>query len=368
MRSFQPHSLLWLLVALLLVAKILFSLNIAWQIFNFAFQIDESEGMIVAETGLMDHGLNLYALPSPDRFVSAPYTPLYYLLNWPFIHLLGLSFKPGRLISFGATVSIAFLLYRMVRVYGLGRAGSVSRWPAIITALVWSSLGLVAFWGAAVKPDMTALLFDLAGLYLVFTSTDKNAGAMLASPGSTSTDKNVGAMLASPGSARPVGRGKHRPYRDGLYLAAGLFALAALTKQTAFAGVVVAGGWLMISGPLPLRPRLVRLVKFGLVYGGLAFGPMIIMNLLSSGGFWYHIVTVHELPWSGQNYAKFVGGFAQSYGLFGLLALVFVPLWLLDARGTGWRGSAKQSRHFHRLVFRSGLGRQPLDRHLWRQS
>ena len=294
-RSFQPIWLLWGGVGLLLAAKILFSLNIFWQIFNFAFQIDESESMIVAETGLMDHGLNLYALPSPDRFVSAPYTPLYYLLNWPFLHFMGLSFKPGRLLSLLATVGIAVLLYKLVRAYGEPGKG---RGPAGVAALAWSSLGVVAFWGSAVKPDMTALLFDLAGLYLIFTRHDE------------------------------------QDWRR-LYGGAGLFALAALTKQTAFAGVLVAGGWLLLSGSLGGRERLLRLVKFGAVYGGLAFGPMAAMNLLSGGGFWYHIVTVHELPWSSQNYLKFLGGFLQSYQLFGLVALAFVPLWLLDVRPFG---------------------------------
>ncbi len=280
----------------LLLVKVIFSLNIIWQIFNFAFQVDESESMIVSETLLLDHGTNIYSLPSPDRFISAPYTPFYYLLNWPFIHLLGTSFKPGRLISWLAAVGLAFLIYRFVRTYSYTYTHSTAnRWPAVLAALSWLSLGLVAFWGDAVKPDMTAVFLSLSGLYLVFSYEQ---------------------------SAEQSER--------RLYLAAGLFALAALTKQTAFAGVGVAGLWLLSNGSPSLSARLLRTSRFGVVYLGLAFGPMLLLNFLTSGGFWYHIITVHVLPWSGQNYAKFLGGLLQSYQLFGLLALAFIPLWLLE--------------------------------------
>ena len=178
--------LLLVLVTLLLLAKVVFSLNIIWQIFQFPFQTDESEGMIVAEVHLMDTGTNIYALPGPHLFVSAPYPPLYYLLNWPFLHLGGLSFKPGRAISLLATVGIAFLLYKLAVLIGKNQnrvAGrNTFKVAGAAAALFWATLGLVAFWGDAVKPDMTALFFSLGGIYLVASWANSSETVAKTSP------------------------------------------------------------------------------------------------------------------------------------------------------------------------------------------
>jgi hypothetical protein len=289
--------MLWLVSFGLLAAKLLFSLNIIWQIFNFAFQVDESESMIVAETLMMDRGTDIYALPGPDRFISAPYTPFYYLLNWLPLHFLGTSFKPGRLISLIAAVGIGWLIYKFVTAYGQKENIPLakSRVAALLAVFSWSALGLVAFWGNTVKPDITALFLGLGGLFLVFTA-----------PGDTKW-RWPGLRLS-----------------PRLLIAAGFFALAALTKQTAFAAVLVAGIWLLTRKRDGWRTAF----GFGLAYLILGFGPMLLMNVFSGGGFWYHIVTLHELPWTFSNYWKFFGGLLQSYQLFFLLALAFVGFWL----------------------------------------
>lgn len=317
-KLFSPLNLLWLVGLGLLAAKLIFSLNIAWQIFNFAFQVDESESMIVAESLLMDRGTDIYALPGPDRFVSAPYTPFYYLLNWLPLHFLGSSFKPGRFISLVAAAGIAWLIYKFLTAYAQKENFPLarSRVAATLAALVWSALGLVAFWGDAVKPDVMALFLGLVGLFLVFTASDE-------------TGWRLRFLRLSP----------------RLLAAAGLFALAALTKQTAFAGIVTAGLWLLARQRDGWRSAF----GFGLAYLTMGFGPMALMNLFSRGGFWYHIVTVHELPWSFSNYWKFFGGLLQSYQLFFVLALVFVGFWLAELLrpladtskvGFGWLGTA----------------------------
>ncbi|HEX2912663.1 MAG TPA: hypothetical protein VH186_17795 [Chloroflexia bacterium] len=315
-RLVKPLNLLWLLAFVLLAAKLLFSLNIIWQIFNFAFQVDESESMIVSETLLMNRGVDIYARPGPELFISAPYTPFYYLLNWPFLHFMGSSFKPGRLISFLAACGIAFILYCLVRVYAekLGTRAIAGRLSGLLAGLAWGSLGLVAFWGGAVKPDVTALFLSLSGLYLIFTGNFEPAKP---------EEKPVSV------AGRIAG---HLKANRRLYAAALLFALAALTKQTAFAGIGVALLWLILTragGSYFTALRFLGLYLF------LAFAPMLLMNLTTQGGFWYHIVTVHELPWSFQNYIKFLGGMLQSYQVFALLALAFALLWLAETLFAG---------------------------------
>src|SRR5690349_8196143 len=79
------------------------SARLSAEMFSFPFQFDESEGMILAETQLLDHGVNIYLKPGPDLFIAAPYPPLYYLLTWPAQHLsgAGTTFKVGRALSMG---------------------------------------------------------------------------------------------------------------------------------------------------------------------------------------------------------------------------------------------------------------------------
>src|SRR5690348_14019917 len=66
-----------------LLLKLAISANVIAHIFGYAFQVDEAEGMIVSETLLLDKGVPIYAPPRPDIFICTPFTPLYYLLNWP---------------------------------------------------------------------------------------------------------------------------------------------------------------------------------------------------------------------------------------------------------------------------------------------
>jgi 4-amino-4-deoxy-L-arabinose transferase-like glycosyltransferase len=301
-----------------LTAKVLFSLNIMWAIFNFPFQLDDSEGMIVAEVNLMTKGVDLFAPPTPDVFISAPYTLFYYQLNLPFFWFGGSSFKPGRAISFLAAALIAFLVYKLVRLTDAQEldvpasklrplSGSLS--AGLIAALVWSSLGVVAFWGIMVKPDMTALAFSVAGVYfaLRYIVTARKPETDNRTP----ENKNFIASLLT----------RHPSL---IYLSAIMFALAALTKQTAVAAPLAVGFCLVwFNWKTGLR--------FWLSYLALAFLPMIAMQILSNGGFWWHIVTVHELPWSSGNYWYFMSDFLRSYQLFVVLALIFFGVWLVQA-------------------------------------
>lgn len=289
--------------SLLLIAKFVFSLNIVGHLFNFPFQLDESEGMLVAEVHLMDSGLNLYAQPNTTMFISAPYPPLYYLLVWPLQHFTGVSFKPGRAVSLLASFGIAVVLYKLVLTLAISRTNAVTkkfgyRLVALATAFFWATLGLVAFWGNAVKPDITAVFFDVVGLLLIARWCLKS---------------------------KPQAKIKFsQSFRLEIlvYVAALFFALAVLTKQTSFAGAAAAFVFLFVRKPATA-------LRFIVIWLLLAFGPMLAMNVLSGGGYWWHNVTVHQLPWQFENYWKFTFGFIQSYQIFVLLALAYVLLYLV---------------------------------------
>src|SRR5439155_18472214 len=99
------------------------SAQMSASLFSYPFQFDESEGMIVAETLLLDRGVNIYERPMPDLFVAAPYPPVYYLLDWPLQHLAGAepTFKTGRALSVLATLLAGLCIFGIVAALGRDR-------------------------------------------------------------------------------------------------------------------------------------------------------------------------------------------------------------------------------------------------------
>src|SRR5437660_1122249 len=152
-------SLLLLLAGLLW--KDVSSAQMSASLFAYSFQFDESEGMIVAETMLLDKGVNIYLKPTPDLFIAAPYPPLYYLLTWPVQHIVGQepTFKIGRALSILSAILAGVCLF------GLVAALTRDNLAGALAAALWWSLGLVAFWGSLVKPDVLALALGLGGLW-----------------------------------------------------------------------------------------------------------------------------------------------------------------------------------------------------------
>jgi hypothetical protein len=283
---------LLLLLVGLLVRGLLGGLT-SLAIFSHPFQLDESEGMIVAETMLLDKGTNIYAVPTPDLFVAAPYPPLFYLLGWPLQHLAGdaPTFKAGRAISIVAT------LLAGVAIFGIVVAVTKQRLGGALAAAAWWSLGLVTFWGGLVKPDMLALTFGLGGLWWLV--------------------------------ARPPSQ---------VWWALPFFWGAFYTKQTAIAAAVAAVGWLLFTRP---KTGLV----FGAAYASGVVIPTLLLNQMTDGGYFYHMFTVHDLPWSPERALGFAGQFLGTYGLLlvpGMLAILVAALLWLQAR------LRKQPQHIER--------------------
>ncbi len=270
--------LLLLLVGL--VVKAIVGALTSVEIFAHPFQLDESEGMIVAETMLIDKGTAIYTVPGPDLFISAPYPPLYYLMAWPFQHLAGATptFKAGRALSLIATIAAGVAIFSIVVALTRQRLGGA------IAAAAWWSLGLVTFWGGLVKPDMTALAFGLIGLWWLV--------------------------------ARPQAQ---------MWWALPFFWAAFYSKQTAIAAVVAAVGWLLFT-------HLKKGLAFGAAYVAGIVIPTLLLNLTTSGGYFYHMFTIHDLPFSLDRALGFVGNFLGTYGLLlmpGILSIVMgAGLWL----------------------------------------
>src|SRR5688572_21478341 len=159
------------------------------------WQLDFVEGINLNATLQLAEGRNIYRINGPEEFISAPYTPLYHILNLPFAWLSGPSLMGGRIITLLSTLGIAALLAYIIR--------RVTRlwWPGLVSGALWLSLGPTIVWSAFYKQDITAMLFDLAGLAVIISG--------------------------------PAGR--------RVYWAALLFALAFFTKQSAITGAAASG-------------------------------------------------------------------------------------------------------------------------------
>jgi len=272
-------------VALLLAglaAKAIYATGTQAAMFSHPFQFDESEGMIVAETQLLDRGVDIFGPVTPDLFIAAPYPPVYYLLTWPFQHLLGgePSFKIGRAISLLSTLGVGLAIFGLVFAWTRSKLGG-----ALGAAAFWS-LGVVTFWGSLVKPDMLALAFGLFGMWWLVP----------------------------------------RIPNSSVWWALPLFLLAFYTKQTSIAAAVAGIGWLIVA-----KPRLG--LSFGLAYIVGIVVPSLLLNWATDGGYFYHMLTIHSLPWFPDRFAGFLNSLLVDYGAFlvpGLLAVLALgAIWLV---------------------------------------
>ena len=129
-----------------------------------------------------------------------------------------------------------------------------------------------------VKPDMLAVCFGLAGLVVALYSL-------------------WGGERAS------------------LWWALPLFWAAFFTKQTALAPALAVCVWLLLQ-------RLRTGLPFSAIYIGFALGVSQLLNWWTAGGYYYHELTLHDLPWDGEVYLHYVQGLFGSYWpLLGLGAL-----------------------------------------------
>lgn len=278
----RPKSLTTIILTLVaslllagLLVKVAFASNTVASMFQYPFQFDESEGMIVAETMLLDQGVPIFNQNTPAMFIAAPYPPVFYYLCWPFQHLLGdePSFKIGRAISILATLAVG------LSIFGIAYRLTRSRLGGALGAVLFWSLGLITFWGSLVKPDMLALAFGLLGIWWALS----------------------------------------RPPSQVWWCLVPLL-LAFYTKQTGIASAVAVGGWLLFT-----RPKTA--VGFGAAYAAGAIIPSLILNWVTDGGYFYHQFTLHSLPWFADRTIELLSSLFIDYGAFllpGVLALVIL--------------------------------------------
>ncbi len=125
------------------------------------FPLDGLEGTLLHEAWLLRAGEALYQPLQADRFVSAPYQPIHYVVLALFApqqfgspHV----FFDGRLVSLGATLLTTLCLGLIV----LRLSRSLA--AAVLAMSLWLAFPPVQLWATRIKPDPLALFFTSAGL------------------------------------------------------------------------------------------------------------------------------------------------------------------------------------------------------------
>ncbi|MBN1485876.1 MAG: hypothetical protein JXA37_14275 [Chloroflexia bacterium] len=242
-----------LLSALLLLLLVRLGLLLArsGQTLALPFQLDPTEGIVFSECAMLGRGVNIYARFSPERFISAPYPPAYYIITALLMRLTGVNLLAGRLVSLLATWATAGAI-----VYALRPQRRAWQWP-LLAGLLWVGTAPTFVWAARLKPDLLAVAGSLAGV--AWTQRHQGSKAQL------------WAVLP--------------------------LTVAVWSKQSALAGVVAVGLALL------LQDRRAAL-RFGLLYAAVAGLPLLLADFLLDHGLWEHLVTFHVLPWSA---GRFLG-------------------------------------------------------------
>lgn len=263
--------------AILFLAKALITIAVP-------FSLDYGEGPLLDQAVRLAAGQAIY---TPD--VSEPpytitnYPPLFVLTIAPFVKIFGPSLFAGRLIALLAALATAVFLVLIVRTF------TGDRLALAATAVIFLANPYVVQWAGLMRVDMLALALSMAALYLVVKWPTDRWSVIVA----------------------------------GLLLVAAIY-----TRQSyGLAAPLAAFVWLWQKQ----RRHALWLVA---IVGGLGLALFALLNLLTRGGFFFHIVTANVNAFSGLNY--WLLNLVQTLPVLLLLGAIFLivgwrraPLWSL---------------------------------------
>ena len=302
---------------------------------TYPFQLDDAEGVVLAEAQLIATGVNPYAYqPSPaSYFYAGPYPPIYTLINSAALATVGPTFKVGRAAQLLATFGVAAWL-----AWGIGW----SRWridnhawlAGVWAALLWGTTHLVVIWSTLVRPDMTALMWNLLGVVVLRRWWE------------------VSRNERQRGGEREQDVWPRGPILVTLALGALCFALGWWTKQTF---VAVPGAFFVTT--FLTRPRIA--ITLAALYAGMIVVPFGALTALTGGGFAQKVVG-YQGSWEWGAFWRLAEPFALRYGLWvalaALIALVactrqrqlsFSIVWLLFAGVAAFGAGTSGGNHNH---------------------
>lgn len=253
-----------------------------------------SEGLILYETLLLKRGGNIYAPITPGSFISGPYPPVYYWLASAVVpnqlpdfsqpENVTSAFYPGRLISLLSAVLVTLILPVLV-VYegGYARYGRKAVPLAVAGGLVGSAvfftLPQVQVWATRFRGDMLMIALTAGGLACVAWGSGDW--------GRWTDDR--GSVMQGEEIVTQGNRSRSMRHSALLALGAVFFSLALFTKQTALAGPLAAGAYLLWRD---WRAGL----KWCALMSLLVIVPFGFLDLATGHWFYLKMVDYHSLP------------------------------------------------------------------------
>ena len=268
--------------------NIIFFMTLAFIIFlihgfinlGFQFPLDYGEGPLLNQALRITQGQSLYpsSLSSPPYLISN-YPPVFVIINAFFVWIFGPGLLIGRLISFLSTIGTAIFIFLTLRIF-FPTHKTILLLPGAILFLI---IPYVLEWASLFRIDMLALLFSMAGLYLVVREPQKNQSIIFA----------------------------------GI-----LFILSAFTRQSfGFAGPLAAIIWTFTKDKR-------QAIKLFLIY---ALGGLVVFGVLywtTGGSFFFHIITANVNPFSWQRVRHFMSDLASKMPwIIALLTLYLAVGW-----------------------------------------
>lgn len=227
-------------------------------VLGFNYPLDYGEGPLLNQALRLTNGEPLYPtdITSPPYLITN-YPPIFILLNAFFVWIFGPSLLIGRLIALLSTIGTAIIIALLINHF-FSDQGFL---PGLVGASLFLIIPYVLQWSAYFRVDMLALLFSVTGIYIVVNHPEENRSILLA---------------------------------------ALFFVLAAYTRQSyGLAGPLSAAIWIGIKN----RKQAIKLILIYTIAGLVLFG---LLQLLSKGGFYFHIITANINPYHWQtviNYA-----------------------------------------------------------------
>jgi len=160
----RPRGKRWLVA----MTFLLVGLPAAWHLsswptrLRYPGELNDIEGMRLAEMLHLRRGIPIYAPATPRRFDAAIYGPLYYLLGARIIDPNKPGYLPLRLVSvlgtLGCAASCALLAYWLSRSY----------LAAALSTLLFLSYGFVTLHGLSARSDLMALFLTFSGFLVAY--------------------------------------------------------------------------------------------------------------------------------------------------------------------------------------------------------
>src|SRR5512136_973748 len=161
--------LLYITVAVFVLYLVIYVVY-AVALFRFPYDYDQGEGFELNDSLLFLHGQWPYRSNEVFPFYASNYPPLFHWLVIPFFAIFGPTLTAGRVLSFAATLLIAFLVGWVVY------AKTRDRPIAAISGLMVLASNFIYHVGPLYRQHMTMVLFELLAVILISRYDDPKRG------------------------------------------------------------------------------------------------------------------------------------------------------------------------------------------------